>query len=103
MIVTGQIFEGVIFVGQAIGTAPWNPETVTGTDGPVPSRSVAQVGDSSVIVFAGVNGVLSFYWQTIGTVPWNPEAVPVGVPVASGPSSTLRARRCRLPRSGTRR
>ena len=71
-----------------IGTTPWSPGQLV--DGPTTGSgrilaypSVAQVGDSSVII-AVDGGSLWFYWQTIGTTPWNPEPVFLAEPEGHG-------------------
>ena len=65
------------FYWQAIGTAGWNnpPEYVPVPGTVLGSPSVAQVGNSSVIVASDTNGVLWYFWQTIGTAGWTKEIV----------------------------
>ena len=82
---------GLRFYWQAIGTTPWNPELVdgptTGSGRILSYPSVAQVGDSAVIIAVDNTGSLWSYWQTIGTTPWNPDPVFQTEPEA--PFSTL--------------
>jgi hypothetical protein len=70
---------GLRFYWQTIGTTPWNPELVdgptTGSGRILAYPSVAQVGDSAVIIAVDNTSSLWSYWQTIGTKPWNPDSV----------------------------
>ena len=79
---------GLWFYWQTIDTTLWSPGQLV--DGPTTESgnilaypSVAQVGDSSVII-AVDGGSLWFYWQTIGTTPWNPEPVFLAEPEGHG-------------------
>jgi hypothetical protein len=63
------------FYWQTIGAAQWHAENVGANLLLLRPVSVAQVGNSSVIVALGDDDTLWFYWQTIGTAQWHAEQV----------------------------
>jgi hypothetical protein len=85
---SGTLWSWRIRAGEVTYGLPASIEQVPGPGSTASqSPSLAQVGDSAVIVAVDQGGSLWFYWQTIGTNLWHPE--PVDGPAAGNSDRTL--------------